>query len=215
MLVVPRLAPALPAVLVVLVAAIVASAAFGLRHHGVDVVGHIPAAYPRPAWPDVTWGQLGRAARRGVGVLLVSTEAVGVGRAMATEHGYRVDPNRDLVAMGAGNLLAGLSSGFVQSGGASQTAAADRAGGQSQLSCVIAAVLVIASGIFLAPLFEDLPQAALGAIVVVSIAGFYKVAELRRFAHLRHGAIAPRWSRSSVCSCSACSPGSSSRPACR
>ena len=61
-------------------------------------------------------------------VLVLSAEAVGVARGLAVKHGYRVDPNRDLVAMGASNALAGLASGFVQSGGASQTAAADGAG---------------------------------------------------------------------------------------
>ncbi len=47
------------------------------------------------------------------------------------QHHYEVDPSRDLAAMGASNLLAGLSSGFVQSGGASQTAAAENAGGRT------------------------------------------------------------------------------------
>ena len=56
-----------------------------------------------------------------LGVLVLTAEAVGVARGLAVRHGYQVDPNRDLVAMGAANALAGLSSGFVQSGGASQT----------------------------------------------------------------------------------------------
>ena len=67
------------------------------------------------------------------------------------------------MAFGGANLLSGLSQGFVQSGGASQTAAADRAGGRTQLASIVAAVLVLLTGAFLAPLFEDLPQAALGA----------------------------------------------------
>ena len=124
-----------------------------------------------------------------LGVLILSAEAVGVARGLAVRHGYAVDPDRDLVAMGAANALAGLSSGFVQSGGASQTAAADGAGGRSQLASLLAAGLILLTGAFLAPLFEDLPQAALAAIVIVAVAGFFDFAELRRFARVRRSAI--------------------------
>jgi sulfate permease, SulP family len=94
-----------------------------------------------------------------------------------------------LVAFGGSNLLAGLSQGFVQLGGSSQTAAAARAGGKSQLASVVAAVLVVLTGIFLAGLFEDLPQATLGAIVVVAVASFVRIDELERFARLRTSAL--------------------------
>ena len=90
--------------------------------------------------------------------------------------------------MGVGNALAGFSSGFVQSGGASQTAAADGAGGRSQLAGVAAAGLILLTGAFLAPLFADLPQATLAAIVIVAVASFFDVAELRRFARVRRSA---------------------------
>ena len=78
---------------------------------------------------------------------------------------------------------------FVQSGGASQTAAAARSGNKTQLSSLIAAALVLLTGAFLAPLFKDLPQATLGAIVLVAVSGFFRVDELRRFAGLRRSAI--------------------------
>jgi sulfate permease, SulP family len=77
----------------------------------------------------------------------------------------------------------------VQSGGASQTAAADGAGARTQLAGLIAAGLVLFTGAFLAPLFKDLPEATLGAIVIVAVAGFFNVAELRRFAYVRRSAI--------------------------
>ena len=121
--------------------------------------------------------------------MIVSAEAIGVSRAIASADGYRVDVNRDLVAFGGSNLLAGLSSGFVQSGGASQTMAAERAGGRTQLLSLVAAGLVLLTGAFLAPLFEDLPQATLAAIVVVAIASFFRVDQLRRYAGLYRAAL--------------------------
>ena len=182
--------PGFPSTLLVLVVAIVVSALAGLDAHGVDVVGEVPTALPDPAIPDVGLDDLGALVVPALGVLVLSAEAVGVARALAVRHGYRVDPNRDLVAMGAANALAGLSSGFVQSGGASQTAAADGAGGRSQLASLAAAGLILLTGAFLAPLFEDLPQATLAAIVVVAVAGFFDFAELRRFVRVRRSAIA-------------------------
>jgi sulfate permease, SulP family len=184
-----RLAPAVPGILVVLVLAIVVSALLDLQADGVEVVGDLPAAFPDPTVPDVAWSDVVDLLPTAFGVMLLCTEGLGVARGLATKHGYTVDPSRELVAFGGANLLAGLSQGFVQAGGASQTAAADRAGGRTQLASLVAAALVLLTGAFLAPLFEDLPQATLGAIVVVAVAGFFRVDELRRFAGLRHSAI--------------------------
>ncbi len=183
-----RFVPRVPSTLLVLVLAIATAALLDLGSHGVALVGDVPTALPDPAIPHVSADDFIALIAPALGVLVVSAEAVGVARSLATEHGYRVDPNRDLVGLGAANLLAGLSSGFVQSGGASQTAAADGAGGRSQLAALIAAGLIVLTGAFLAPLFEDLPQATLGAIVVVAVAGFFRVEELRRFARIRRSA---------------------------
>ncbi|HWK28167.1 MAG TPA: SulP family inorganic anion transporter [Solirubrobacter sp.] len=179
----------IPATLLVLVAAIVVSAALGLPGHGVAVVGKIPAGLPDFAWPSLNGTELQTLLPAAFGVLILSTEAVGVSRALADKHGYQVDPNRDLSAMGVSNVVAGLSSGFVQSGGASQTAAADDAGGRTQLATLITAALVLLTGAFLAPLFRDLPEATLAAIVIVAVASFLRVGELRRFARVRRSAI--------------------------
>jgi sulfate permease, SulP family len=184
-----RYVPGVPATLVVLALAIVVSALFGLEDHGVDVVGHVPTALPDPAVPHVSAHDFVNLVAPAIGVLVLSAEAVGVARGLAAKHDYQVDPNRDLVAMGAANVLCGLSSGFVQSGGASQTAAADGAGGRSQLASLVAVGLLLLTGAFLAPLFTDLPQATLAAIVIVAVAGFLDVAELRRYVQVRRSAV--------------------------
>lgn len=190
LLVLRRVAPGAPAMLIVLVGAIVVSAVGDLSSHGVAVVGELPSALPDPAWPDVGWDDLSALLPAAVGMLILSAEAAGVSRAIASAAGYRVDVNRDLVALGGSNLAAGLTSGFVQSGGASQTMAGERAGGKSQLSSIVAAGVVLLTGAFLTFLFEDLPEAALAAIVVVAISGFFRVGELRRFWRLRHDSFA-------------------------
>jgi high affinity sulfate transporter 1 len=184
-----RLGPKLPGMLIVLALAIVVSKLLDLSGRGVDVVGELPSALPDPAVPDISWDDVVDLLPAALGMLIVSAEAASVSRGIARAQGYDIDPNRDLIALGASNGLAGLSSGFVQSGGASQTLAAEQAGGKTQLTSVVAAGLILVTGAFLTGLFEDLPQATLGAIVIVAISGFWRVDELARFARLRTSAI--------------------------
>ena len=183
-----RFAPSLPGTLVVLVGSIVVSLVFDLSGRGVEVIGDLPSAFPTAEWPEFSLQDAAELLPAALGVMIVSAEAVGVARSIASAEGYAVDTNRDLIALGASNLAAGLSHGFVQSGGASQTMAADRAGGKTQVSQLVAAVLILATGLFLAPLFEDLPQATLAAIVIVAISGFFRADEIVRIGRLRESA---------------------------
>ena len=189
LLVLRRWTPGLPGTLIVLVGAIAVSSALGLSGEGVAVVGHLPRAVPHPQLPDVSWHDVADLVGAGFGVLLLSSEAVGITRAFATAHGDRVDTNRDLIALGGSNLLAGLCQGFVQSGGSSQTAAAERAGGKSQLASLVAAVLVLLTGAFLSSLFKNLPEATLAAIVIVAVSGFWRVGELVRVGRIHRSAL--------------------------
>ena len=181
-------APKLPGTLIVLVGAIVLSALLNLKGHGVSVVGHLPSAYPSPAWPDVSGQDVVDLLPAAFGMMLLTTEASAwpgrSARPTATTSTRTASWRRS-----AARTWSRASSGFVQSGGASQTMAAESAGGVTQLTSIVAAGLILLTGAFLAPLFRDLPQATLGAIVVVAISSFYRVDELRRFARLRRGAI--------------------------
>ncbi|MCI0632395.1 MAG: SulP family inorganic anion transporter [Actinobacteria bacterium] len=184
-----RFAPTAPGSLIVLALGIVVSALLGLADRGVAVVGELPRALPDPTWPSISWEDVLALLPAALGILIVCAEAIGVSRAIAATDGYAVDPNRDLAALGVSNLLAGVSGGFVQSGGASQTMAAERAGGKTQLGSLVAAGLILLTGAFLGFLFADLPEATLAAIVMVAISGFYRVDELRRFARVKPSAL--------------------------
>jgi sulfate permease, SulP family len=189
LLVLARVAPRVPATLVLLVVSIVLSSLLDLSSHGVAIVGSLPRAFPHPTVPDVSWHDLVDLLAPAFGVMIVAAEGVGVARTLGSQDGYRVSVNRDLVALGSSNLLAGLSPGFVQSGGASQTMANERAGGKTQLTTLVAAGLILLTGAFFTGLFKNLPEPTLAAIVIVAISGFWKVAELRRLARIRTSAI--------------------------
>ena len=178
--------PRLPAALVVLLASIAASVALGLEAAGVHVVGDLPAGLAPPSLPGVGLDELPLLLAGAVGIVLVAfAEAVGPANEFARRHGGRVDPNRELIAIGAANTSAGLFSGFPIGSSLSKSAANDRAGARTPMSLVTAASATALVALFLTPLFEPLPEATLGAIVIVAVMGMMKVGKMRRLWQLR------------------------------
>ena len=175
-----------PAALVVLVLGIIFSTALGLEARGVEVVGDIPAGLARPQWPAVglqNWWLLLPGA---LGLALVNfAEAIGPTRNFAATHKYRIDENQELVGLGAANLGAGLFQGFPIGSSLSKSAANDRAGARSQMSGILAAGVTALVALFFTPFFYTLPEAALGAIVIVAVSGMVKVGKLRHLRRVR------------------------------
>ncbi|MFB4420007.1 SulP family inorganic anion transporter [Streptomyces sp. QL37] len=172
-----------PASLVVLIVALVVSAAVGLKDHGVEVVGEIPSAVPVPHLPGIAAEDWWKLAGGACGVaLVVYAEAFSIASRFAREHGDEVDADREMAAVGVANIAVGLFRGFAVSGSASRSAAATAAGARSRMTSLIAAGLILLTGAFLTPLFTALPEPVLGAIVIVAVRGFLSTAELRRYA---------------------------------
>ena len=117
--------------------------------------------------------------------LLAFAEAIGPAEQFAKEHGHEIDANHELVALGSANMGAGLFRGFPIGASLSISAANDRVGATTPMSLVIAAIATMFVALFLTPLFEDLPEAALGAIVIVAVAEMERVEPLRRLWRLR------------------------------
>jgi SulP family sulfate permease len=186
MLLLERRLPRIPAALVILLASIGVSAALGLEAAGVHVVGELPAGLAPPSLPGVGFEALPLLLVGAVGIALVAfAEAIGPANEFARAHGGRVDPNRELIAIGAANTGAGLFSGFPIGSSLSKSAANDRAGARTPMSLVTAAAATALVALFLTPLFEPLPEATLGAIVIVAVMGMMKVGKMRRLWHLR------------------------------
>jgi len=121
-----------------------------------------------------------------LGIALVAfAEAIGPANEFARAHGGKVDPNRELVAIGAANTSAGLFSGFPIGSSLSKSAANDRAGAKTPASLVTAAAATALVALFLTPIFEPLPEAILGAIVIVAVTGMMKVGKMRKLWELR------------------------------
>jgi sulfate permease, SulP family len=186
MILLERRLPRVPAALVVLLGSIVASVALGLEGRGVAVVGELPAGLRGPTLPGVGVEALPLLLVGAVGIALVAfAEAIGPANEFAREHGGKIDPNRELIAIGAANTGAGLFTGFPIGSSLSKSAANDRAGAHTPASLVTAAAATALVALFLTPLFEPLPEATLGAIVVVAVSSMMKIAKMRRLWQVR------------------------------
>jgi sulfate permease, SulP family len=178
--------PRVPGGLVVLAAAIVVSWALNLDAHGVSTVGKVPAGLPSLHGVTLSahdlWVLLPSA---GGMMLVIFSEALGAAQNFADKHGYRLDPSQDMIALGLANLGSGLLGGLAAGGSLSQSAVNDGAGARSELSPVIAAVLSLVTVLALTPLFTDLPEAVLAAMIIHAVSHLMRVAEMRRFYQLR------------------------------
>jgi len=165
-----RWLPVVPGSLVTVLLGIAAVSVFGLDQHGVAIIGQIQSGLPSFGLPNVAAHSYLDLAPAAIGVMLVGfAEALGAGKTYAEKEHYEIDPNRELIALGAANLGAGLSSGMVVNGSLSKTAVNASAGARSQLSGLVVAALTVVTLLFLTGLFENLPEATLAAVVIAAL----------------------------------------------
>jgi SulP family sulfate permease len=171
--------------LVVVALATLASAALDLPARGVAVLGEIPPGLPAPAVPWLSGATvLALLPAAGTIALLSFMEAISSGLAVAGAD-ERPDADRELVALGLGNLATGLLRGYPIAGGLSRTAVNAQAGARTGLAGVWTAALVVVALLLLTPLLRGLPRAALAAIIVVAVAGLVDLELPRTLRRLR------------------------------
>jgi high affinity sulfate transporter 1 len=185
MLLSKRLLPQWPGPLLAVVAAVALVKAMGLEALGVAVVGDVPAGLPRLSWPTFDPQFLPPLFGGALGVALVSfCNAMVVARSFAAKNHYEVDADRELFALGASQVAAGLCQGFAVSGTESRTAMNHAMGGKSQAAGLVAAAVMAVVLLFLTAPLSHLPKAALGAVLVLAAIGLFDVASLRRLWHV-------------------------------
>jgi high affinity sulfate transporter 1 len=171
-----------PAVLVAVVLATLVVIAFRLEHR-VEVVGAVPRGVPVPSIPTIHLSDALDLIVPALGIALVSfTDTSVLSRTYARRRGYRVEPSRELIALGAANVAAALLRGFPVSSSATRTPVAEAAGSRTQVTGVIAALAIVVLLIGAPWLLEALPTAALAAIV---IAAAIHIMDLRALAVFR------------------------------
>ena len=173
-----RFLPRIPASLVTVGTGIALSFFFGLKAHGIALVGDVKGGLPAFGLPTFTLAeQLWPAA---LGIALMSfVETIAAGQAFRDPDEPRPEPNQELLAIGFTNLMGSCFQNLPSGGGTSQTAVNRRAGARTQIAGLVTAGVVVAVLFFLAPVVHLMPQAALAVVVIVPCAGMIKIPEFR------------------------------------
>ena len=177
-----RWRPQIPGVLVAVVGATVAVGVFGLaERYDLSVVGPLPKGLPSFEIPSVSADNFKALVAGAVGIALVSFADTSVlSRTFAIRGGYRVDPNQELVALGAANVAAGFFQGFSVSSSSSRTPVAEAAGAKTQATGLVGALAIALMLLLFPNLLRDLPDSALAAVVISAAIGLIEAAGVRK-----------------------------------
>jgi high affinity sulfate transporter 1 len=189
LLALPRATRKIPAVLVAVAGATVISAALGLSDR-IATVGRLPSGFPKPTVPWTSFHDVWPLLIAAVGITLVSlTDTIATSASFAARRGEDVDPNQEMIGLGAANLAAGFLQGFAVSTSGSRTAVAEQSGAKSQLTGLVGAGLVATLLLLFQSLLADLPQSALAAVVIAAALSLLNVGALRQYASVRRSAL--------------------------
>lgn len=177
--------PKIPGALAASAVAILVAGMLGLDRQGVAMVGAVPGGVPLPALPSVLLSDITALAPAAVAIaFLAFSDGILLAQTFADKNRYEVDPNQELVALGASNLAAGLLQGFPVSASQSRSAVVDAAGGKTQVAQLVAAGGLLLFLVFFTGLIALLPKVALGAILIVTAVGMLEVASLSKLYHI-------------------------------
>jgi SulP family sulfate permease len=165
-LVLRQVVPKLPGSLIAVVGAIAASAMWNFAGHGIGTIGPVGGGLPHLALRSVSWRDVQALVTVAAScAVLILTQSAATSRIYAARHHQEVEENADLLGLSAANAVAALSGAFVVNGSPTQTAMAEGAGSQSQLTQVSTAVVVAGVLLFLTKPLQYLPLCVLGALV--------------------------------------------------
>ncbi|OXR44051.1 putative sulfate transporter [Nocardia cerradoensis] len=175
-----KLLPRVPGPLVVVAVGIALVAFVHLDDHGVALISPVPSGIPLPGVPRLR--DIGDLLPGALAISMMAfLETVAVGRGVRRASEPQIDSNQELFANGMASLAGSFFHTLPPAGGFSQTAVALRAGARTQMAAIVTAVLAVAVALFLAPVLDDLPQATLGAMVVVATLGLLDFGALALF----------------------------------
>lgn len=171
-----------PGILIAVVAATIIAGLLDLADRaGLSVLGSLPQGLPAFQIPMIGTSDIVPVLVGGVAVAMVSFADTSVlSRVYAVRMGCRVDPNQEMVGLGASNLAAGFFQGFPISSSSSRTPVAEAAGAKSQLTGVVGAISVALLLLVAPNLLQDLPNAVLAAVVIASAISLFEFSDLKR-----------------------------------
>lgn len=172
--------PEVPASLVIVVLGVGSSWIFDLQSLGVDIVGGIPAGLPGLSLPTVSFESITELLPTAITLALVQFMSImSLGKVFGAKHGYSVHANKELVAIGAANVLGSFMRSIPISGSFSRSAVNEKAGAKTPIANVVAALLIILTLLLLTDVFYYLPIPVLAAIIIVATVGMVDLPEIQ------------------------------------
>ena len=170
---------------------------WGLEHTGVGSIGALRIGFPPLSSPDFDWQTIQTLAPIAMAVaLLALTEAVSIARSMALNTGQRIDGNQEFIGQGLSNIVGAFFSGYASSGSFNRSGLNVQAGAQTPLAAIFSAVFLLFIMLFLAPLAQYLPVAAMAGILFVVAWGlidFHHIGEILRVSRSESAVLAATW----------------------
>lgn len=148
---------------------------------GVALTGDIPAGLPAIALSLPDWELIKQLAMPAFLISLIGyVESVSVGKTLASKRREKIDPDQELLGLGAANLASAVSGGFPVTGGFSRSVVNFDAGAATQMASIFAAIGIALASIFFTPVLYYLPQAALAATIIIAVLSLIDITTLRR-----------------------------------
>ncbi|WP_420094957.1 SulP family inorganic anion transporter [Denitrificimonas caeni] len=152
-----------------------------LASSGVHVVGAIPEGLPALRLPTMDWQLAMQLLPAALLISLVGfVESVSVAQTLAAKRRERIDPDQELVGLGAANIAAAVSGGFPVTGGFSRSIVNFDAGARTPMAGILTALGIALTALFFTPLFHNLPHAVLAATIIVAVLSLVDFGSLKR-----------------------------------
>ncbi|WP_099247177.1 SulP family inorganic anion transporter [Mycobacterium sp. shizuoka-1] len=179
-----RFAPRVPGPLVVITIGLAVSAVVAFPAHGVALIPTVPSGFPAPAMPHLDHHIVPLLPGALAIAVMAFLESIAVARTSRRAEEPRIEPDRELLALGAASVAGAFFHSLPPSGGFAQTSVNLRSGARTQISGLVLLALAVLVAFFVAPVLSLLPQAVLGAVVVIAVTRLVDVAALRRLYRL-------------------------------
>ncbi|WP_284163347.1 sulfate permease [Frigidibacter sp. SD6-1] len=167
--------------MIVVIASILVTVLLNLPASGVAILGEVPRGLPAPALPRLDPDLIARLALPALLISIVGyVETISVAQTLAAKRRQRIDPDQELVALGASNLGAALSGGFPVTGGFARSVVNFDAGAETPAAGAITALFMALATLFLTPALYNLPQAVLAATIIVAVLSLVDLGAFRR-----------------------------------
>jgi high affinity sulfate transporter 1 len=171
----------LPNPLIVVVVSVIIMSFTDLTGRGVEIVGDLPGGIPTPTVPDLAPGDMEILLPLALGLFLLSfVETTSIGKQLESKHAYQMDPDQELVALGAANIGSGLIQGFPVSASVSRSLLNDMSGAKTQMSSLLMSIVLIIVAMWFTGLLHNMPVVVMGVLIIVAVFSIINVGELHR-----------------------------------